>query len=417
MTKKTKRARIEAKQLPEPDKKLPFLEHFKELKRRLTFVAVSIGVFATGAYFVQHHIVELLLAPAKGQELIYTTPAGGMNFLIQVCLYTGIVLSLPVIIYQILKYFEPLMGRSSVRFALFGSITSALLAIAGMAFGYFAGLPAVLHFLFHQFSPTSEIQPLIAVQSYMGFVTMYMFGAALLFQVPLVLIFINRIKRLKPRSLFKGERWFILFAFVLAFIMNPTPNVIEQLMLAGPMIIMYQVGIGLIWLINRKQPIAPAIADTPTPTSSVPAAATAKPSQPADDYFIPTRKELREASRRRARYARLLEQDATIQAERMAKLADAKHIWMEASAIAERPVASMVDLADHKPPKIVAATLTPQLESTPEEQHHHVPTPPPTQVPVPIPVVSPSPAHQRAIAARPRHYVDGFSRNRQTNHR
>lgn len=406
MTKKTKKAKIEAKLLPESDQKLPFLEHFKELKRRLIIVAVSIGIFATGAYFIQHQIVGLLLKPAEGQKLIYTTPAGGMNFLIQVCIYTGVVLSLPIIIYQILKYFEPLMGRKSVRFALFGSIISALLAIGGMAFGYFAGLPAVLHFLFHQFSPTSEIQPLIAVTSYMGFVTLYMFGAALLFQVPLVLVFINRIKRLKPRSLLKGERWFILFAFILAFIMNPTPNVVEQLFLAGPMIVMYQVGIGIIWLINRKPELS--VVGVATPATAGPTYADQAPSP----LRPPSRKELREAARRRAKIASLLEQDAAVQAERLAKLADAKQIWHEASTIADRPISSVVAIADHQPPKIIDATLYPQEQ--PPQSVQPTPTPLPTHAPtaVPVPVTVHTPAQQRAAAARPRAFVDGFSRNR-----
>jgi len=350
MTKMTKKTRIEATSLPRPDQKLPFLEHFKELKRRLSIVAVSIVAFGTGAYFVQHTIVGFLLKPAAGQHLIYTTPGGGLDFLFRVCIYTGIVCSLPIIIYQILKYFEPLMGGKSMRFALAGSAISALLAVAGMAFGYYAGLPATLHFLFHQFSTNTEIQPLIAVQSYMGFVTLYMFGAALLFQIPLILLFINRIKRIKPRTLIKGERWFVLAAFILAVIMNPTPNVVDQVMLAGPMILMYQVGIVLIWLANRAH----------------------------------------RGSRKLSKLDLLLEQDAAIRAERMTKLADAKLIWQEASGIADRPISSVIAIADHKPPEIVSTVLEP----------------------IRIPVEADAPAHSQPMVARQRRYVDGFSRNR-----
>jgi sec-independent protein translocase protein TatC len=322
-----------------------------------------------------------------------------MDFLFRVCAYTGIVFSLPVIIYQILKYFEPLMGHKSMKFALFGSAISAFLAMAGMAFGYFAGLPAVLHFLFNQFSPTAEIKPLIAVQSYMSFVTLYMFGAALLFQVPLILLFINRFTRLKPRSLIKNERWFILGSFILAVLMNPTPNPIDQIMLAGPMILMYQVGILLVWLVNRRT--KPALATTAAINVESSDVAAELPQAAASTK--PSRASRMKPRKRSRKVEELLALDAAIRAEREAKLADAKLIWQEASAIADRPMASVAAIADHRPPKIVDATLTrpkPVSQATPK--------------PTPIPVTVEVETQKRVgpLQERPRRYVDGFSRNR-----
>lgn len=252
MPKKTSKTKSVRKPLRKNDQKLPFIAHVLELRRRLMYVGISVVAFSGAAYGVQQHIVGFLLRPSHGQNLIYTTPGGGLDFLIKVCMYTGIVCSLPVIVYQILKYVEPLIGDEEVQFALRGSIISAVLAICGMTFGYFAGLPATMHFLFNQFT-TPQIHPLITIQSYMSFVTIYMVGAALLFQVPLILTFINRIKPLTPKALFGKERWMILIAFVLAFVMNPTPNLIDQMLLAGPMILSYQIGIAIIAYQNRRK--------------------------------------------------------------------------------------------------------------------------------------------------------------------
>jgi sec-independent protein translocase protein TatC len=99
---------------------------------------------------------------------------------------------------------------------------------------------------------TPQITALLTIQSYMSFVIVYMLGSALLFQVPLVLIFINRIKPLKPQKLFKYERWVIASAFILSALLNPSPHLADLLLLAAPMIIMYQVGILIVWRINRK---------------------------------------------------------------------------------------------------------------------------------------------------------------------
>ncbi|HSX16717.1 MAG TPA: twin-arginine translocase subunit TatC [Patescibacteria group bacterium] len=230
--------------------KLPFIEHLYELRRRLFYVALSVGLWATGAYFVQQYIVAALLKPAAHQQFIYTSVGGGIDFLFRVCIYTGIIFSIPVIVFQILKYLEPLIKKDAIRFMTLGSLASGVLAVAGMAFGYFVGLPAALHFLLHQFT-TDQIHPLLTIQSYMSFVTLYMLGAALLFQLPLLLVLINRIKPLKPKKLLGMERWVILIAFVLGGIMNPSPRIQDQVLLAGPMIITYQIGILIIWLGGR----------------------------------------------------------------------------------------------------------------------------------------------------------------------
>lgn len=235
----------------EHNPKLPFLEHLLELRKRLFYVALSVILWSVAAYFVQQHIVNVLLKPAHNQQFIYTSVSGGIDFLFRVCLYAGIVFSIPVIVWQALKYLQPLIKKDALRFIAGGSIVSGFLAVAGMLFGYFLGLPAALHFLLHQFT-TNQIHPLLTIQSYMSFVTLYMLGSAFLFQLPLLLVLINRIKPLKPKKLLGYERWVILLAFVGGGIMNPSPRVQDQLMLAVPIVLAYQVGVFLVWYMNRK---------------------------------------------------------------------------------------------------------------------------------------------------------------------
>jgi len=230
-----------------------------ELRRRLFYVSVSVAAFGGIAYAFEQHIVAILLRPAHDQPFIYTSVGGGIDFLFRVCIYVGIAASIPVIIFQILRYVQPMMKDANMRFITWGSIVSGLFALAGVLYGYFWGLPAALHFLLHQFV-TQQIRPLVTIQSYMSFVTVYMLGSSLLFQVPLIMIFINRIRPLKPQRLFHYERWVILIAFVGSGLMNPSPNLLAQLLLAGPIILMYQVGIGIVWFTNQrhmhKRPVA-----------------------------------------------------------------------------------------------------------------------------------------------------------------
>lgn len=240
--------------LPKPAEKQPFLEHVRELRKRLFYIGVSVAVFSCAAYGVEHHIVDALLKPADGQKFIYTSPGGGIDFLFRVCLYVGIACSIPVIVYQLLRYLEPLLKLNTRRAVAWGSIASGILAAIGMVFGYFVGLPAALHFLLNQFV-TAQIQPLITIQSYMSFVSVYMLGSALLLQIPLILLIINRIKPLKPKKLlsFNAERWVIVGAVVGGALMNPNPNPIALFMVSAPLIAAYQVGVAIIWYVNRSK--------------------------------------------------------------------------------------------------------------------------------------------------------------------
>lgn len=232
---------------------MPFIEHLYELRKRLVYIAASVITFSALAYSVNRGVITALLQPAGTQKFIYTSPIGGVDFLFRVCLYVGIALSIPVIVYQFLRYIEPLFRHTSMHFIAVGSVVSGILALLGIAFGYFIGLPTTLHFLLHQFV-TKQIQPLLTIQAYMAFVAMYILGSALLFQVPLILLFINRIRPLDPRKLLslKVERWIILTAFIGGGLMNPNPNLVDQVVIVGPLILAYQVGVGLIWLGQRR---------------------------------------------------------------------------------------------------------------------------------------------------------------------
>lgn len=222
-----------------------FLAHLHELRKRLYIIAASVVFGGSIAYLLDDRLLDFLLKPAGGQQFIYTSPMGGMNFLFNVCIYMGLIASIPVIVLQILRFIEPTLPRQSRHFVSKIAAASAVLALIGIAFGYYVGLPNALHFLLNQFV-TQQVKPLVTIQSYMSFVGMYMFGSALLLQAPLLLLFIDHIKPLKPKKLLGLTRWVVLLSFIGAFIINPTPNVIAQATVAVPIILSYYIGVLII---------------------------------------------------------------------------------------------------------------------------------------------------------------------------
>jgi sec-independent protein translocase protein TatC len=266
---------------PEPtaDTSLPFIEHLHELRRRAIYIALSVVFFSTLAYFVQQHIVNFLLKPSAGQQFIYTSPGGGINFLFTVCLYVGIALSMPIIVYQVLGFFAPLIRdntkRSMIRYAFF----SGALAVAGFCQAYFVGLPRALHFLQHQFT-TRQVHALFTVQEYMNFLLVYLLGAVLLFQLPIIISFINRIRPLPPRKLLGAERYVVVAAIIIGMIMAPTPDILNQAIIVVPVILMYNLSILLVWQANRRRERPANIVELLERDQQVQAGRLQKPKQP-----------------------------------------------------------------------------------------------------------------------------------------
>jgi sec-independent protein translocase protein TatC len=245
---------------PPQAEKVAFIAHVHELRKRLFYIAAAVGVFAGIAYSMENQLTAWLLGPAAGQQFIYTTPGGGFDFLFKLCLYGGVAASIPIIVYHIFRYINPLLKNESRRFMLGCTLWSSFLALAGIAFGYFVGLPAAMRFLLQNFS-SDQISALITIQSYMSFVLVYLLGSALLFQLPLILILINRVKPLKPSMLMRQQRWVVLGAFIIGAIISPTPDIRNQALLSGPIILMYEMSIVIIWTLNRrKQPSRKVVA-------------------------------------------------------------------------------------------------------------------------------------------------------------
>jgi sec-independent protein translocase protein TatC len=207
-------------------------------------------VFSTLAYFIQQKLVHFLLHPARAQQFIYTSPGGGISFLFQICTYAGIIVSLPIILYQVMKFLEPVISSSTTKLIFRASFVSFILATCGFLFGYYLGLPTALHFLGNQFN-TNQIHALFTIQEYMSFLTIYLCGSALLFQLPLLVWFIDRIKPQGPRFFLKYERHIIAGSFIIAMIMAPVPSLIYQVMIALPIIVMYQIAILIVYFEHR----------------------------------------------------------------------------------------------------------------------------------------------------------------------
>lgn len=128
---------------------------------------------------------------------------------------------------------------------------SVVLACAGIAFAYYVSLPASLHFL-TTFGNSGDIHALITANEYFNFVLAYVAGFAILFQVPLIILFINRMTPLPPMKLLMGTRYVIVFSFIAAAIITPTPDPMNQAIMAVPIIALYIFSVGIVALQPKR---------------------------------------------------------------------------------------------------------------------------------------------------------------------
>lgn len=227
-----------------------FSGHIAELRRRLFWVAVVFLVASSLAYNFREALLAVVMAPLHGQKLSYLTPAGGFSFIFQISMYTGLFASLPVLIYQLHAFIRPALPEQARKSAFKVVVAASVLITGGISYGYFIAIPAALEFL-TTFASNSVV-PSLTADSYLSFFLAYVAGIAGLSLLPLFLLFVHWITPLKPKTLWKSERWVIAGAFIVAAFITPTPDAVNQTMIAVPIILIYQLGVIAVLISWRK---------------------------------------------------------------------------------------------------------------------------------------------------------------------
>jgi sec-independent protein translocase protein TatC len=227
-------------------------DHIKELRNRSFCVALVFLVGSSLAYNYRDPLIKFMLQPLDGQKLVYLNPGGGFSFIFQVTMYVGIALAIPVLLYNLYRFVAPILPKQARRSSALVLFSSIFLLIAGMTFGYVYAIPGALKFL--TAFAGDYISASLTADSYLNFVLAYTAGLGILFQLPLILVFVHWIHPLTPGGLLKFERYAVVIAFVLAALITPTPDVINQAVIAAPIIVMYQLGFfAIVVSITRKK--------------------------------------------------------------------------------------------------------------------------------------------------------------------
>ena len=241
---------------PQGTKALTILEYLRELRYRVMVAggAVVLGILVS-FWPLTGYFIDFLAEPGRQQvddfALIFTEPLEYWSSYFRVSLLLGITLAMPVIVYQMLAFVSPGLNKDERRWLYPIVIGASLAFVAGGAFAYYIELPPALRFLVNEPSNiTEDIQPFIRIKSYIDFVTRMILVTGLVFELPLVVMGLAKLGLVTSRKLLGWWRYAIVIAFLAAAVVTPSIDPITQALVAGPMIILYFVGIGLARLVE-----------------------------------------------------------------------------------------------------------------------------------------------------------------------
>ena len=236
------------------DGKLTFLGHFKELRNRLIKCVIAVVITTIISFVFAKHIFNILILPAEGIDLIYIEMTEMIGTYMKVSLTGGIILAMPYLIYQLIMFVSPALTQKEKRYIYLILPWIALMFVAGVIFGYFILVPPATKFLITFGSDIAT--PQIKIGNYISIVSRLLLAIGLVFEMPVVTTFLSRLGVITPKWLSGKRRPAIIFAFILAAIITPTFDPINQSLVAIPIIILYAMSIWLAKLVHRKEPRA-----------------------------------------------------------------------------------------------------------------------------------------------------------------
>ena len=232
------------------DKRLTVLEHISELRRRLIRGVIAVSVTTVISFVFAKRIFEIFKSPAGEINLIFIEMTEMIGTYMRVSLVSGIILAMPYLVYQLIMFISPALTRREKKRVYLILPWIALMFIGGVIFAYFILVPPAVKFLITFGSDIAT--PQIKIGNYISIVSRLLLSIGLVFEMPVLTTFLTRLGIITPKWLSDKRKPAIILAFILAAIITPTFDPVNQILVAAPLIILYEISIWLAKLVQRK---------------------------------------------------------------------------------------------------------------------------------------------------------------------
>lgn len=240
---------------PMEDEKLPLTTHLEELRSRLIVCLIAVGVGFAVSYFFSAEIFSLLSRPLtavlpKDSSFIFTGITEAFFTYLKLSFFSGIFLASPVIIYEIWKFVAPGLYEREKRYVLPFVCIATVFFVGGIVFCYFIVLPAAFRFFVGY--NTQYIRMMPSLGEYLSFTCVFLLAFGVVFELPVFLVCLAKLGIITEKHLRSNRKLVIIGAFVVAALLTPTPDAVNQSLMAVPLIVLYELSIIVVRFVAKK---------------------------------------------------------------------------------------------------------------------------------------------------------------------
>ncbi len=223
---------------------MTLVEHLEELRRRVLRSLLAVVLAAAACLVFVRPLVRLLELPAEGMRFLQLAPGEFLFVSLKVAGYAGLSLALPYILFETLSFVLPGLTRHERRLVAPAVAGSTLLFAAGLAFSWWALVPAALRFLVSY--GADVVEPMWSIERYLDFVLLLMVATGLAFQLPVLQLLLGALGLIDARRMLAGWRWVVLASALAGAVLTPSTDPVTMLLLGGAITALYLVGVALV---------------------------------------------------------------------------------------------------------------------------------------------------------------------------
>ena len=230
------------------EKNLSLTGHLEELRYRIVVVLLTVGACFLALYPLSKNLLLLIRAPME-EQLYMLAPTEAFMVYLKLAIFGAIVISVPMILYQAWAFVAPGLYANEKKYTLPFVLIATLFFLIGGLFSYKVILPFGLNFLLG--FGGELVKPVISVSNYISFVTKMILVFGVIFELPVIVAFLTKMGIATPALMRKYRKYAIVSAFVLGAILTP-PDIFTQALMAGPLIVLYEISIWVCVILTRK---------------------------------------------------------------------------------------------------------------------------------------------------------------------
>ena len=227
---------------------LPFSEHIEELRQRILFLFGVVLLLTFCAFIEVKDLVRFLEFPITNVKFFQLSPGEYFISTIKISFYTGLLLSSPFIVGQLILFLLPGLTKKETKIILPLLVSSLVLFILGLAFSYYTLVPAALNFFLNY--SEEVLEPFWSFDQYFEFILVLFYSTGLAFQIPIFQILLGLLNIVSPKQMLKAWRYVILISTILGAILTPSTDPLTQLLLSLAILLLYCSGVGILFLIK-----------------------------------------------------------------------------------------------------------------------------------------------------------------------